>query len=126
MHLPTHTFFTQLTPPPPPNLSFHPPTKDTHPPTHPPTHFHTQYTQRPPHQHYPTAGQAAKKKKEKKNKQPKSLLPLPKKHNKGGNLFDVMPAGMTRLKKSEKSIGASIIKTLQPGIRPTHPPNYLL
>lgn len=38
-----------------------------------------------------------------------------KTHQKHGNLFDVMPAGMKRLKKSEKRVGAALIKALTPG-----------
>jgi hypothetical protein len=30
-------------------------------------------------------------------------------------LFDVMPVGVTRLKKSEKKVGVAILKTLTPG-----------
>ena len=42
-------------------------------------------------------------------------MPPIKTHQKGGNLFDVMPAGMKRLKKNEKRVGAALIKALTPG-----------
>ncbi|KAM3569846.1 hypothetical protein VYU27_008059, partial [Nannochloropsis oceanica] len=99
------------------------------------------YTQRPPRQHYPiSAGQQAKKKADFRKRDYNShsnngnnyayrqrdgrFLPPVKTHQKHGNLFDVMPAGMKRLKKSEKRVGAALIKALTPALPPDPPPPW--
>ncbi|TFJ81884.1 hypothetical protein NSK_007131 [Nannochloropsis salina CCMP1776] len=101
-----------------------------------------QYTGRPPPQHYPPPGSTAKRKGRARQQGDRNghtlsndyrsrdggFVLAPKSHQKGGNLFDVMPVGVTRLKKSEKKVGVAILKTLTPGMslaRPRPLPPFL-
>jgi len=91
--------------------------------------FLFQCTQRPPPQHYPPPGSTAKRKGRARKQgdrnghafsndyrsRDRGFVLAPKSHQKGGNLFDVMPVGVMRLKKSEKKVGVAILKTLTPG-----------